>query len=74
VPASDVVHVLAHPRGRWLVRVGDDTATMTEHPTVNLAERQALRRASALGIDVVLVHDRYERVHESRAPLGARSR
>ena len=63
----DVVHVRSHPRGRWLVQVGEDLATATEHPTVNVAERQARRRAAALGIDVVLVHDRYQRVRESRA-------
>ena len=62
---TTTVHVFPHPRGRWFVRVGDDPATMTEHPTVNLAERQARRRAVALGLDVVLVHDRYQRVHES---------
>jgi hypothetical protein len=60
-----MVHVYPHPRGRWLVRVGDDPATATEHPTVNVAEQQARRRASALGVDHVLVHDRYQRVHES---------
>jgi hypothetical protein len=60
-----VVHVHPHPLLRWLVRIEDDPATTTEHPTVNIAERQARRRASALGIDVVLVHDRYQRVHES---------
>jgi hypothetical protein len=62
---TGVVHVHPHPLGRWLVRVEDDPSTTTEHPTVNIAERQARRRASALGIGVVLVHDRYQRVHES---------
>jgi hypothetical protein len=63
---TPVVHVLSDPSGRWLVRIGGDDATTTEHPNANVAERQALRRASTLGIDVVLVHDRYQRVHESR--------
>jgi hypothetical protein len=61
-----VVHVYPHPRGRWLVRVGNDPETTTEHPTVNVAEQQARRRASALGLDAVLVHDRYQRVRMSR--------
>ena len=68
----DVIHVRSHPRGRWLVQVGDDATTTTEHPTVNVAERQAQRRASALGIDVVLVHDRYQRVRESRPRRATR--
>jgi hypothetical protein len=59
------VHVLPDPRGRWLVRIGDDPVTTTEHPTATVAERQARRRAEALGIDLVLVHDRYQRVRES---------
>ena len=59
------VHVLPDARGRWLVRIGEDPATTTEHPTATAAERQARRRADALGIDVVLVHDRYQRVRES---------
>ena len=70
-PASRVVHVLPDPRGRWLVRIGDDPATTTEHPTATTAERQARRRAFALGIEVVLLHDRYQRVHESRPTIGA---
>lgn len=70
--APIAVHVYPHPRGRWLVRIGDDAATKTEHPTVNVAERQARRRADALGIDLVLVHDRYQRVHESRSVDSSR--
>jgi hypothetical protein len=60
-----VVHVLPSVTGRWVVQVGDDAATTTEHPTANVAERQARRRAKALGADVILVRDRYERIHRS---------
>jgi hypothetical protein len=73
-PDPSSVHVLPGAGGRWVVRIGNDPATATEHPTVNVAERQAHRRASSLGIASVLVHDRYQRVHESRPLLHARTR
>jgi hypothetical protein len=64
-PDTPVVHVLPNRTGRWIVQVGDDVATTTEHPTANVAERQARRRAKALGADVILVRDRYQRIHRS---------
>jgi hypothetical protein len=64
-PDAPVVHVLPNRAGRWLVQLGDDTATTTEHPTASVAERQARRRAKALGLDVILVRDRYQRIHRS---------
>jgi hypothetical protein len=64
-PDTRVVHVLPDRTGRWIVQVGDDPATTTEHPTANVAERQARRRALALGVDVILVRDRYQRIHRS---------
>jgi hypothetical protein len=69
---TDVVHVLPHPLGGWFVRVGNESGTPIAHPTVNVAERHAQRRATALGIDLILVHDRYQRVHQSRAAVHAR--
>jgi hypothetical protein len=59
------VHVLPRHDGRWTVRTDDDTLTDTEHPTADAAEMHAHRRAATLGTDVVLVHDRYLRVHRS---------
>jgi hypothetical protein len=64
-PDTPVVHVLPARTGSWIVQVDDDAATMTEHPTANVAERQARRRARALGVDVILVRDRYQRIHRS---------
>jgi Uncharacterized protein conserved in bacteria (DUF2188) len=64
-PDTPVVHILPSRTGRWVVQVGDDAATTTEHPTANVAERQARRRAKALGLDVILVRDRYQRIHRS---------
>jgi hypothetical protein len=60
-----VVHVLPRHDGRWTVRTDDDTATDTQHPTADAAELHAHRRAALVGTDVVLVHDRYQRVHRS---------
>jgi hypothetical protein len=63
---TPAVHVLPRPTGAWAVRVGDDETTATEHPNASIAERQARRRADALGIQLVLVHDRYQRIRAAR--------
>lgn len=67
-----VIHVRPDARGRWLVQIDDDPLSITVHPTASIAERQARRRASALDIDVVLVHDRYQRVRVVRSAVSAR--
>ena len=63
---TSAVHVLPQPSGSWIVRVGD-SSDATEHATACVAEREARRRASALGIELVLLRDRYERVRATRA-------
>jgi hypothetical protein len=68
-PDAPVVHVLPNASGRWMVQVGDDVVTATEHSTATVAELEARQRADALGADVILVRDRYERVHRS-GPLA----
>jgi hypothetical protein len=67
---TPAVHVFPNPRGRWFVRIDDDPETTTEHPTADVAEKQAQRRAAALGIDIVLVHDLYQRVRERHFAHG----
>jgi hypothetical protein len=60
------IHVLPLASGAWKVRVADDETTATEHPNASIAERQARRRADALGIELVLIHDRYQRTRAAR--------
>jgi hypothetical protein len=64
-PDTAVVHVLPNASGRWMVQVGDDVVTASEHASATVAEFEARRRAEALGADVILVRDRYQRVHRS---------
>jgi hypothetical protein len=68
-PEAPVLHVLPDASGRWMVQVGDDVVTATKHATATGAELEARQRAEALGADVILVRDRYERVHRS-GPLA----
>jgi hypothetical protein len=70
-PDSPVVHVLPAVSGSWIVQIDDDAATMTEYATANVAERHARRRATALGVDVILVRDRYQRIRRSGAVASA---
>ena len=70
-PDSRVVHVLPAVSGSWIVQIDDDAATVTEYATANVAERQARRRARALGVDVILVRDRYQRIRRSGAVANA---
>jgi hypothetical protein len=56
-----------------LVRVGDDISCVTEHPSATVAERQARRRAAALGIEVIVIHDRWPPASgEARSRHGGR--
>ena len=56
------VHVEPTAGGQWAVRLEDSEETLSEHSTVNDAERQAHAFASAERVPFVLLHDRYTRV------------
>jgi len=56
------IHVEPTPTGRWAVRYEDSDKTLSEHSTVTDAERWATGVASAEGVPLVLLHDRYARV------------
>ena len=61
------VHVEPTPRGRWAVRLEASDETLSEHSTVNEAERQAHAFASAERVPFVLLHDRYTRVRRIKS-------
>ena len=61
MPAQDI-HV--EPRGwSWVVRREGDVGPLSEHDDATEATREACERAGREGTALVLVHDRYARVH-----------
>ena len=68
MPAS-TVHVEPTPTGRWIVRVDDERESLSEHESATDAQRAACDLAQVEGAAVVLLHDRYARVH--RVPIEA---
>jgi hypothetical protein len=68
MPAS-TVHVEPTPTGRWIVRVDDERESLSEHESATDAQRAACDLAQVKGAAVVLLHDRYSRVH--RVPIDA---
>jgi hypothetical protein len=65
-----MIHVEPTPMGRWIVRHEHDREPLSEHDSATEAERVARERARLEGVPLVLVHDRYARVH--RLDTGAR--
>jgi len=57
------LHVLPHRLGTWFVQREGDHEPLSEHGTETDAELAATRVA---GTGEVVVHDRYERVHDVR--------
>ena len=72
------LHVIPDERTNdWRVYAADASAPLSEHATASDAELAAQTWAQRRGVDRVVVHDRYHRVHEaapSPAALGARTR
>ena len=61
MPAQNI-HV--EPRGwSWLVRREGDVGPLSEHGDATEATREACERARRAETALVLVHDRYARVH-----------
>jgi uncharacterized protein DUF2188 len=57
------LHVLPHRLGTWFVQREGDQEPLSEHGNETEAELAATREA---GTGEVIVHDRYERVHDVR--------
>jgi hypothetical protein len=57
------LHVLPHRLGTWYVQREGDDEPLSEHGNETEAELAATREA---GTGEVIVHDRYQRVHDVR--------
>lgn len=64
-----VLHVVPTPRGGWQVRPAPDADPLSRHGSATEAEREARET----GARVIVVHDRYGRVHSVPAERFARS-
>ena len=66
MPAS-TVHVEPDVKGRWIVRHEDELEPLSEHESATEAKRVACELAQLHGASLVLLRDRYSRVHHVRA-------
>jgi hypothetical protein len=60
---TTTVHVEPNREGRWLVRYGNDSEPRSEHDSATEAERAARDAGVGQSGLLVLVRDRYARVH-----------
>ena len=65
MPAS-TIHVEPNPQGRWIVRHENKREPLSEHESATEAERVARDLAQIDGASLVLLHDRYARIHHMR--------
>jgi hypothetical protein len=65
VPAT--IHIEPSQVGVWRVLRDDETTPLSEHETVNEAERAACALARRLELRSVVVFDRYRRDHDNSA-------
>jgi hypothetical protein len=63
MPSNPPLHVLPHRLGTWFVQREGDHEPLSEHGNETEAELAATREA---GTGEVIVHDRYQRVHDVR--------
>jgi hypothetical protein len=57
------VHVEPNREGRWVVRYGNDIEPRSEHDSATEAERAARDGTAGQSGGLLLVRDRYARVH-----------
>jgi hypothetical protein len=68
VPMSaSTVHVEPNPKGRWIVRHENEREPLSEHESATEAKRVACELAQFEGTSLVLLHDRYARIHHLRS-------
>ncbi len=67
MPAS-TVHVEPNVKGRWIVRHEDELESLSEHESATEAKRVACELAQLEGATLVLLHDRYARIHHVPTP------
>ena len=70
--SASTVHVEPGPKGRWVVRYEDDREPLSEHDSATEAKRVACELAHREGTSLVLLRDRYARIHHVRVERPAR--
>lgn len=65
--SASTVHVEPNPKGRWMVRRDDEREPLSEHETATEAAHIARELAQLEGTSLVLLHDRYARIHRLHA-------
>jgi hypothetical protein len=57
------IHVEPSPEGRWIVRHENEREALSEHGSATEAVDIARDLAQVEGVSLVLLHDRYARIH-----------
>lgn len=60
---TSIIHVEPNPKGRWIVRNENEVESHSEHESATEAERVARELANVDGASLVLLRDRYSRIH-----------
>ncbi len=66
---SDQIDVRCTDTGTWTVQPAGDEDALSSHGSATGAETAAHEHAAEHG-ERVVIHDRYQRVHDSPAPAG----
>lgn len=61
--SASTVHVEPNRKGRWIVRRDDERDPVSEHESATEAAHIARELAQLEGTSLVLLHDRYARIH-----------
>jgi hypothetical protein len=61
--SASTVHVEPNPKVRWIVRRNDELEPLSEHESATEAAHIARELAQLEGASLVLLHDRYARIH-----------
>jgi hypothetical protein len=68
--SASTVHVEPNPTGRWIVRLDDEREPHSEHESATEAAHIARELAQLEGTSLVLLHDRYARIHCLQGECG----
>jgi hypothetical protein len=68
--SASTVHVEPNPKGRWIVRRDDEREPLSEHESATEAAHIARELAQFEGTSLVLLHDRYARIHRLHGECG----
>jgi hypothetical protein len=68
--SASTVHVEPNSKGRWIVRCDDEREPLSEHESATEAAHIARELAQLEGASLVLLHDRYSRIHRLHRECG----